>query len=176
MLETTIAGSLPKPDWLAEPNRLWPAWRQQGEALADAKRDATLLWLKLQQDAGIDIVTRWRAIAPAFRARLSGVRRRHRFRPQVEMGIRADRYKAMVPTVTGPIALRGRAHATEARLARAHTKQRLKFTLPGPMTIVDTIADAHYGDSATLAMALRRGAERGGARAGGRRRGRDPVR
>ena len=57
MLETTIAGSLPKPDWLAEPNRLWAPWRQEGEALADAKRDATLLWLKLQQDAGIDIVT-----------------------------------------------------------------------------------------------------------------------
>ena len=70
------------------------------------------------------------------------------------MGIRADRYKAMVPTVTGPIALRNRAHATEARLARAHTRRRLKFTLPGPMTIVDTIADAHYGDKATLAMAF----------------------
>ncbi len=76
------------------------------------------------------------------------------FDRKVEMGIRADRYKAMVPTVTGPIALRGRAHATEARLARAHTRRRLKFTLPGPMTIVDTIADAHYGDKAALAMAF----------------------
>lgn len=154
MLETTIAGSLPKPDWLAEPNRLWPAWRQQGEALADAKRDATLLWLKLQQDAGIDIVSDGEQsrqhFVHGFLAFLDGID----FDRRVEMGIRADRYKAMVPTVTGPIALRGRAHATEARLARAHTRRRLKFTLPGPMTIVDTIADAQYGDKAALAMAF----------------------
>ncbi len=154
MLETTIAGSLPKPDWLAEPNRLWPAWRQQGEALADAKRDATLLWLKLQQDAGIDIITDGEQsrqhFVHGFLAFVQGID----FDRRVEMGIRADRYKAMVPTVTGPIALRGRAHATEARLARAHTKQRLRFTLPGPMTIVDTIADAHYGDKPALAMAF----------------------
>ncbi len=154
MLETTIAGSLPKPDWLAEPNRLWPAWRQQGEALADAKRDATLLWLKLQQDAGIDIVSDGEQsrqhFVHGFLAFLDGID----FDRKVEMGIRADRYKAMVPTVTGPIALRGRAHSTEARLARAHTRRRLKFTLPGPMTIVDTIADAQYGDKASLAMAF----------------------
>ncbi len=154
MLETTIAGSLPKPDWLAEPNRLWPAWRQQGEALADAKRDATLLWLKLQQDAGIDIVTEGEQsrqhFVHGFLAFLDGID----FDRKVEMGIRADRYKAMVPTVTGPIVLRGRAHATEARLARTHTRRRLKFTLPGPMTIVDTIADTHYGDKPALAMAF----------------------
>src|ERR1051325_7760670 len=70
------------------------------------------------------------------------------------MGIRNDRYKAMVPTVTGPLRLKGRVHATEARLARAHTKRKLKFTLPGPMTIVDTIADAHYGDRIKMAMAF----------------------
>jgi 5-methyltetrahydropteroyltriglutamate--homocysteine methyltransferase len=154
MLETTIAGSLPKPDWLAEPNRLWPAWRQQGEALADAKRDATLLWLKLQQDAGIDIVTEGEQsrqhFVHGFLAFLDGID----FDRKVEMGIRADRYKAMVPTVTGPIVLRDRAHATEARLARRHTRRRLKFTLPGPMTIVDTIADTHYGDKPALAMAF----------------------
>ena len=154
MLETTIAGSLPKPDWLAEPTRLWPAWRQHGEALAEAKRDATLLWLKLQEDAGIDILTDGEQsrqhFVHGFLAFVEGID----FDRRVEMGIRADRYKAMVPTVTGPIALRGRAHATEARLARAHTRRRLKFTLPGPMTIVDTIADAHYGDRAALAMAF----------------------
>jgi 5-methyltetrahydropteroyltriglutamate--homocysteine methyltransferase len=154
MLETTIAGSLPKPDWLAEPNRLWPAWRQHGDALVDAKRDATLLWLKLQHDAGIDIVSDGEQsrqhFVHGFLAFVQGID----FDRKIEMGIRADRYKAMVPTVTGPIALRGRAHATEARLARAHTKRRLKFTLPGPMTIVDTIADAHYGDRPALAMAF----------------------
>src|SRR5262249_15181217 len=76
------------------------------------------------------------------------------FSRQVEMGIRADRYKAMVPTVTGPLRLRGRVHAAEARLVRAHTGRSLKFTLPGPMTIVDTIADSHYGDRVAMAMAF----------------------
>jgi 5-methyltetrahydropteroyltriglutamate--homocysteine methyltransferase len=76
------------------------------------------------------------------------------FDRRVEMGIRNDRYKAMCPTVVGPLRLRRRVHAREARLARAHTARRLKFTLPGPMTIVDTIADAHYGDRVTLAMAF----------------------
>ena len=70
------------------------------------------------------------------------------------MGIRADRYKAMVPQVVGPLRLKGRVHQTEARIARAHTKKKLKFTLPGPMTIVDTIADRHYGDKVKLAMAF----------------------
>jgi 5-methyltetrahydropteroyltriglutamate--homocysteine methyltransferase len=70
------------------------------------------------------------------------------------MGIRNDRYKAMCPTVVGPLRLRARVHAREARLARAHNTRKFKFTLPGPMTIVDTIADAHYGDRVKMAMAF----------------------
>ena len=154
MLETTITGSLPKPGWLAEPNRLWAPWKAEGAALDEAKRDATLLWLKAQEDAGIDIVTEGEQsrqhFVHGFLAFVDGID----FARQVEMGIRNNRYKAMVPTATGPIRLRGRAHATEARLARANTRRRLKFTLPGPMTIVDTIADGHYGDKVKLAMAL----------------------
>jgi 5-methyltetrahydropteroyltriglutamate--homocysteine methyltransferase len=60
----------------------------------------------------------------------------------------------MVPVVTGPLRLSGRVHEMEARHARAHTRRKLKFTLPGPMTIVDTIADRHYGDKVALAMAF----------------------
>jgi 5-methyltetrahydropteroyltriglutamate--homocysteine methyltransferase len=70
------------------------------------------------------------------------------------MGIRADRYKAMVPQVVGELKLKGRVHASEARLARAHTKRKLKITMPGPMTIIDTIADRHYGDKVKMAMAF----------------------
>jgi 5-methyltetrahydropteroyltriglutamate--homocysteine methyltransferase len=154
MFETTIAGSLPKPSWLAEPNRLWPAWRLAGDELAAAKRDATLLAIKLQEDCGIDIVTDGEQsrqhFVHGFLENIEGID----FGRRVEIGIRADRYKAMVPTVTGSLRLRGRVHAAEARLARAHTTSKLKFTLPGPMTIVDTIADTHYGDRATLAMAF----------------------
>jgi len=154
MLETTIAGSLPKPAWLAEPGKLWPAWRQEGAALGAAKHDATLLALKEQEDAGIDIVTDGEQsrqhFVHGFLERVEGID----FGQKVEMGIRNNRYKAMVPTVTGPLRLTGRVHETEARLARAHTVKKLKFTLPGPMTIVDTIADAHYGDKVTIAMAF----------------------
>src|SRR5204862_6213519 len=76
------------------------------------------------------------------------------FEHKVKMGIRNNRYDAMVPVVTGPLRLKGRVHQEEARLARAHTKKKLKITMPGPMTIVDTIADRHYGDKVKLAMAF----------------------
>jgi len=152
MLSTTIAGSLPKPEWLAEPSQLWAPWRAEGAALGAAKRDATLLWLKLEEDAGIDIVTDGEQsrqhFVHGFLEYVEGID----FTRKVEMGIRNNRYKAMVPTVTGALRLPGRVHAAEARLARAHTTRKLKFTLPGPMTIVDTIADAHYGDKVAMAM------------------------
>jgi 5-methyltetrahydropteroyltriglutamate--homocysteine methyltransferase len=152
MFETTIAGSLPKPAWLAEPNRLWAPWKLSGAALAEAKRDATVLTLKLQEDAGIDIVTDGEQsrqhFVHGFLELVDGIDFAHK----VEMGIRADRYKAMVPQVTSKLRLRGRVHRDEAQLARAHTRRKLKFTLPGPMTIVDTVADAHYGDRVQMAM------------------------
>src|SRR5262249_19602519 len=134
MFETTIAGSLPKPAWLAKPNLLWPDWQLAGPALEDAKCDATLIAIKMQEDAGIDIVgdgeQARQHFVHGFLERIEGID----FANKVEMGIRADRYKAMVPQVTGPLRLKGRAHAMEAQLARAHTARRLKFTLPGPMT------------------------------------------
>ena len=154
MFETTIAGSLPKPFWLAEPNKLWPAWQASGEDLARAKRDATLLWLKEQEDAGIDIVSDGEQsrqhFVHGFLEFVEGIDFEHK----VRMGIRDNRYDAMVPVVVGPLRLKGRVHQIEARLARAHTRKKLKITMPGPMTIVDTIADRHYGDKVTLAMAF----------------------
>src|SRR5437762_8607834 len=154
MLETTIAGSLPKPSWLAEPKKLWPAWRLDGDALAEGKRDATLLALKVQEDCGIDIVSDGEQSRQHFvHGFLEGVDGID-FARRVPMGIRNNRYEAMVPTVTGPLRRKGPVHAAEARIARAHTARRLKFTLPGPMTIIDTIADAHYGDRVAMAMAF----------------------
>jgi 5-methyltetrahydropteroyltriglutamate--homocysteine methyltransferase len=154
LFPATLAGSLPKPDWLAETHKLWPQWRAQGAALAEAKRDATLLWVKLQEDAGLDVVgdgeQSRQHFVHGFLEAVDGIDFAHK----VEMGIRADRYKAMVPQVVGPLRLRGRVHAAEARLARAHTTKKLKFTLPGPMTIVDTVADRHYGDRVKMAMAF----------------------
>jgi 5-methyltetrahydropteroyltriglutamate--homocysteine methyltransferase len=154
LFPTTIAGSLPKPSWLAAPGQLWAPWRLEGEELATAKDDATLLALKLQEDAGIDIVCDGEQsrqhFVHGFLKAVDGID----FDRRVEIGIRNDRYKAMCPTVTGELRLRSRVHAREARLARAHTRRKLKFTLPGPMTIVDTVADAHYGDRVKMAMAF----------------------
>jgi 5-methyltetrahydropteroyltriglutamate--homocysteine methyltransferase len=154
LFPTTIAGSLPKPSWLAEPNKLWAPWRLDGEDLAAGKDDATLLALKLQEDAGIDIVCDGEQarqhFVHGFLEAVDGID----FERRVEMGIRNDRYKAVCPTVVGELRLRSRVHAREARLARGHTTRQLKFTLPGPMTIVDTIADAHYGDRVKMAMAF----------------------
>jgi len=154
LFPTTVAGSLPKPSWLAEPNKLWPQWKLSGDELAAAKLDATLLAVKDQEDAGIDIVSDGEQsrqhFVHGFLEFVDGID----FGRKVEMGIRADRYKAMVPTVTGALRLRGRVHAAEARHARAHTTRRLKITLPGPMTIIDTIADAHYGDRVKMAFAF----------------------
>src|SRR6188472_329907 len=118
MFETTIAGSLPKPGWLAETDKLWPAWRAGGEELAEAKRDATLLALKEQEDAGIDIVTDGEQsrqhFVHGFLEQIEGVD----FDRRVTMGIRNNRYEALVPTVTGRLQWKGSVHAVEAGIAR----------------------------------------------------------
>ncbi len=154
LFPTTIAGSLPKPEWLAEPNKLWAPWKSSGDELVRAKRDATLLAVKMQEDAGIDIVTEGEQarqhFVHGFLEQVEGIDFAHK----VEMGIRNDRYKAMVPQVVAPLRLRGRVHAVEAQAARAHTRRKLKFTLPGPMTIIDTIADRYYGDRVKMAFAF----------------------
>jgi 5-methyltetrahydropteroyltriglutamate--homocysteine methyltransferase len=154
MLQTTLAGSLPKPLWLAEPEKLWAPWKLEGAALEEGKRDATILAVKRQEDAGLDIVGDGEQarvhFVHGFLANLEGID----FAKKTLMGIRNNRYKAEVPTVVGAIRRKGSVHAMEAAAARAHTARQLKFTLPGPMTIVDTIADAHYGRREDLAMAF----------------------
>jgi 5-methyltetrahydropteroyltriglutamate--homocysteine methyltransferase len=154
LFPATVAGSLPKPRWLAEPEKLWAAWRASGDELVEAKRDAALIWLKEQEDAGIDIVSDGEQFrihfVHGFLEHIDGID----WNRKTRMGIRNNRYEAEVPTVTGPIARRGPIHAEDVRYTRAHTKRGLKFTLPGPMTICDTIADAHYGRRADMAMAF----------------------
>lgn len=156
MLETTIAGSLPKPSWLAEPEKLWAPWRLSGTALDEGKRDAVLIALKAQERAAIDIVSDGEQSRQHFvhgvLEKIDGIDPAKR----TIIGIRDDRYQAEVPTITGPLRRRGSIHAEEAAYARANTACKLKFTMPGPMTIVDTIADEHYGDRAATAMAFAR--------------------
>jgi 5-methyltetrahydropteroyltriglutamate--homocysteine methyltransferase len=154
MFDTAIAGSLPKPAWLAETETLWPRWRAEGPELQQAKLDATLLWIKTQEDAGLSVIgdgeMSRQHFVHGFLERVEGIDFEHK----VEMGIRNDRYKAMVPQVVARLALKGRVHEAEARFLRAHTARKIKFTLPGPMTIVDTVADRFYGDRKAMAFAF----------------------
>src|SRR6202162_2954366 len=126
MLDTTIAGSLPKPAWLAAPKALWAPWRLEGAALDEGKRDAVRLALRDQEEAGIDIVTDGeqtrRHLVWGFGGQLDGVD----FSKLVTTGIRADRYKPDVPTVTAPLRRRGPIHSEEIRFLRGQTKRPVK--------------------------------------------------
>lgn len=156
MLPTTIAGSLPKPAWLAEPEKLWAPWRLSGEALEQAKRDATLVVLKEQETFGIDIVSNGEQFRQhfvhGFVEGIDGVD----FGKRQRIGIRDNRYEANCPTVVRPITRPRPVHADEVRFTRAFTDRKLKFTIPGPMTIVDTLADEYYRDRPRLAMEFAR--------------------
>jgi 5-methyltetrahydropteroyltriglutamate--homocysteine methyltransferase len=155
LFPATLAGSLPKPGWLAETHKLWPQWRLSGAALDEARADATRLAVLEQREAGLHVVSDGEQarqhFVHGFVERVQGIDFDHK----VRMGIRNNRYEALVPQVVGPLSLAGRVHALEAQAARrAAGGARLKFTLPGPMTIVDTVADRHYGDREALAMAF----------------------
>lgn len=150
VLQTTIAGSLPKPAWLAEPEKLWARWKLEGDDLAEGKRDAVRLALRAQENAGIDIVsdgeqTR-RHFVTTFIEHLDGVD----FHQRKTVHIR-NRYDADVPVVTGPVARKKPVYVDDARFLRAETAHQVKFTLPGPMTMVDTLYDAHYRSREKLA-------------------------
>ncbi len=150
----TIAGSLPKPGWLAETEKLWPKWKLEGDALDRAKRDAALIWIKEQEDAGIEIVSdgeQFRThFVHGFLETVEGID----WNLKTRMGIRNNRYVVDVPTVTGRPKRSRPVHKDEAAFCRSHTKKGLKFTLPGPMTICDTLADDYFGRRADMAMAF----------------------
>ena len=153
LLRTTIAGSLPKPSWLAEPEALWAAWKLDGEALAEGKRDAVRLALRDQERAGIDVVTDGeqtrRHFVTTFIEGLDGVDFEHRKTVRIR-----NRYDASVPVVVGPVARRHSIYVDDAAFLRAETDRAVKYTLPGPMTMVDTLSDAHYGSREKLAWAF----------------------
>ena len=152
MLKTTTVGSLPKPDWLAEPEKLWAAWRLDGEALQRGKERAALQWLHEQEEAGLDIVgdgEQFRMhFVHGFLEHIQGID----WNRKTRMGIRNNRYEALVPTVTGPLSRPQAVHVADAAFMRASTDRLLKITLPGPMTICDTLADGYFGRRADMAM------------------------
>jgi 5-methyltetrahydropteroyltriglutamate--homocysteine methyltransferase len=153
LLPTTIAGSLPKPAWLAEPKKLWAPWKLEGEALAEGKRDAVRLVLALQEKAGIDIVTDGeqtrRHFVNGYMETLEGID----FKNLKTVHIR-NRYDADVPRVVAPVRRPRPVHSDDVRFLRSATNHAVKFTLPGPMTMVDTLYDEYYGSREKLAMAF----------------------
>ncbi|WP_044493734.1 methionine synthase [Nesterenkonia massiliensis] len=150
LLPTTTAGSLPKPSWLAQPETLWSPWKLEGEELAEGRRDALLLALAEQQAEGIDVVsdgeqTRQHFVT-TFIENLEGVD----FEDRRTVTIR-DRYEASVPSVVGPVSRRRPVFVEDAAFLRRHTEAPIKWALPGPMTMIDTLYDAHYGSREELA-------------------------
>lgn len=150
LLPTSTAGSLPKPSWIAEPEKLWSPWKLLGDELADAKRDALSLSLHEQQQAGIDIVSDGEQsrqhFVTTFIEHLGGVD----FEKRETVRIR-DRYDASVPTVVGPVSRRQGVFVDDARFLRQQTRQPIKWALPGPMTMIDTLYDGHYRSREKLA-------------------------
>jgi 5-methyltetrahydropteroyltriglutamate--homocysteine methyltransferase len=150
ILQTTITGSLPKPAWLSEPLKLWAPWRFEGEILSEGKQDAVRLALYDQEKAGIDIVsdgeqTR-RHFVTTFIEHLEGVD----FKKKQTVRIR-DRYDAEVPVVIGAVARKKPVYVNDARFLRSETERPIKFTLPGPLTMVDTLYDDYYRSREKLA-------------------------
>ncbi|MDO5622882.1 MAG: methionine synthase [Paracoccus sp. (in: a-proteobacteria)] len=150
LLPTSTAGSLPKPSWLCEPGKLWSDWKLEGDALAEAKQDALRITLAEQQLAGIDIVsdgeqTRQHFVT-TFIESLAGVD----FTKRETVTIR-KRYEASVPTVVGAVARTRPVFVEDAKFLRAQTRSPIKWALPGPMTMIDTLYDAHYKSREKLA-------------------------
>jgi 5-methyltetrahydropteroyltriglutamate--homocysteine methyltransferase len=149
-LQTTIAGSLPKPAWLAEPKKLWAPWLLEGALLEEGKRDAMRLALADQESAGIDIITDGeqtrRHFVTTFIESLEGVDFQHKRTVRIR-----NRYDADVPVVVGKVARKGPVYVDDIRFLRSQTKRRIKATLPGPMTMVDTLYDDHYRSREKLA-------------------------
>src|SRR3954471_18302245 len=153
LLGTTLAGSLPKPSWLAEPEKLWAPWKLEGAALDEGKRDAVRLAVAMEEKAGIDIVsdgeqTR-RHFVNGYMEKLEGID----FKNLKTVRIR-NRYDANVPRVVGPVVRPTPVHSDDVKFFRSATKSAIKFTLPGPMTMVDTLYDEHYGSREKLAFAF----------------------
>ena len=150
LLPTALVGSLPKPSWLAEPEKLWSPWSLEGDALVEGRQDALRVAVHEQRRRGIDIVsdgeqTRQHFVT-TFIEHLSGVD----FENRETVRIR-DRYDASVPTVVGEVRRERPVFVDDARFLRESTDRPIKWALPGPMTMVDTLYDAHYKSREKLA-------------------------
>ena len=155
LLPVCSAGSLPKPAWLAQPETLWSPWKLEGDALVEGKQDALLLSLQDQLRAGVDIVSDGEQsrqhFVTTFIEHLSGVDFENRRTVRIR-----NRYDASVPVVVDAVARTKSVFVDDARFLRKHTNQPIKWALPGPMTMIDTLYDAHYQSREKLAWEFAR--------------------
>ncbi|MEE3243367.1 MAG: methionine synthase [Bacteroidota bacterium] len=150
ILPTSTVGSLPKPAWLAPPEKLWSPWKLEGDQLLEGKQDALRISLQEQHSSGIDIIsdgeqTRQHFVT-TFIEHLSGVD----FKNRKTVKIR-DRYEASVPVVVDEVTRQKAVFVEDAQFLRKQTNQPIKWALPGPMTMVDTLYDDHYKSREKLA-------------------------
>lgn len=150
ILPTSTVGSLPKPAWLAPPEKLWAPWKLEGDQLLEGKQDALRISLQEQDSSGIDIIsdgeqTRQHFVT-TFIEHLSGVD----FKNRKTVKIR-DRYEASVPVVVDEVARQKAVFVEDAQFLRKQTNKPIKWALPGPMTMVDTLYDDHYKSREKLA-------------------------
>lgn len=150
LLPTSTVGSLPKPAWLTEPEKLWSPWKLEGDELIQGKQDALRITVQEQELEGIDIIsdgeqTRQHFVT-TFIEHLSGVD----FENRKTVKIR-DRYDASVPVVVDAVTRQKPVFVEDAKFLREQTKQPIKWCLPGPMTMVDTLYDDHYKSREKLA-------------------------
>ncbi|MFZ4895042.1 methionine synthase [Plantibacter sp. Mn2098] len=150
LLPTSIVGSLPKPSWLAQPETLWSPWKLEGDALIEGKQDALRLTVQEQLHAGLDIISDGEQsrqhFVTTFIEHLSGVD----FDERETVRIR-DRYDASVPTVVGAVSREKPVFVEDAKFLRQQTDRPIKWALPGPMTMIDTLYDRHYKSREKLA-------------------------
>lgn len=150
LLPTSTVGSLPKPAWLAKPEVLWSPWELEGDILVEGKHDALRAAVQEQERRGLDIIsdgeqTRQHFVT-TFIEHLDGVDFEHRETVRIR-----DRYDASVPTVVGDVSRRAPVFVDDAAFLRAQTDRPIKWALPGPMTMIDTLADRHYRSREKLA-------------------------
>ncbi|MHA1152630.1 MAG: cobalamin-independent methionine synthase II family protein, partial [Alphaproteobacteria bacterium] len=165
MLTTTTIGAYPKPESVAVETWFGPRARRTSEgyeaALAKRGADAAKLLdeavrevVREQVEIGVDIPTDGEVRRDHYVhyhcRHLTGID----FARQTERTVRAGAWKATLPTITGPIAPRDHFLARDWRIAQGATERPVKITVPGPLTIADTLVDAHYGDAAALGAAL----------------------
>ncbi|WP_332401707.1 methionine synthase [Vibrio metschnikovii] len=151
LLPTSTAGSLPKPTWLAQPEVLWSPWKLAQQELIDGKYDALRIALHEQLISGVDIVsdgeqTRQHFVT-TFIEHLHGVD----FENRQTVKIR-DRYDASVPSVVGPVSRQKSVFVEDAKFLRSQTDKPIKWALPGPLTMVDTLYDDYYQSRKELAF------------------------